>query len=450
MSPIIRFLVHFAFFYTCVEGLVINILYPARLPFIYKDLVLLVIYVGVLLPNLEKVLNPPPLANAIHGALAVFIGMLLIYLLIPSRMNLMSELVAVKQRIFYVPLIAVAYYFVRTGEDVKRLLTALAVYAIGVSLFGIYLFFAGPAGLQRIGASYSAVFYTPAGASQVTVWRVPGTFTSAGQYGAYLSFSAIVTAALVMLPRAARLARIVGAVALVLVILAMLGSGSRASIVVASAGVALAVIMSGRVARIGVWGIAAYAILAYGFVVLGPGVQDRFDSIASAEHIERFQRTYFGQLFLWSLIENPLGVGLGVATIGARHFTEWSEVVLMESYLGILAVETGWPGLIAFLLVIATVVALVLKPRTVMTRAPDGPLWFGLGAWVIVSVLLLPVSTGIDHSPSNFYFWFAIGVLIRLVELEHWRHWAIATGQQPSWLPAGEAPQPAMSTPPSP
>jgi hypothetical protein len=35
------------------------------------------------------------------------------------------------------------------------------------------------------------------------------------------------------------------------------------------------------------------------------------------------------------LLENPLGSGLGLATIGARHFTEFSQLVFTESYLGI-------------------------------------------------------------------------------------------------------------------
>ena len=32
MSPLIRVLVHFAFFYTCVEGLVVNVFYPLPVP----------------------------------------------------------------------------------------------------------------------------------------------------------------------------------------------------------------------------------------------------------------------------------------------------------------------------------------------------------------------------------------------------------------------------------
>ncbi len=436
MSPLVRILVHVAFFYTCVEGLVINILYPATLPFLYKDFVLLAVYVGVVVPNLERILDPPPALRILFAALALFGAMMVLYLLIPTNFTILSELVAVKQRLYYLPLILVGYFFLRSEADLKHLISAMAVYAIGVSVFGIYLYFAGPEGLERLGAKYSAVFYTP---GEARVWRVPGTFTSSGQYGGYLSLNAILISALLLVPDVRRWARVTAVVALVLVVLAMLASGSRTSIIVASAGIALAMLMSGRLTRFGLWALAGYAVLAYGFVALGPGVQERFDSIVAAEHVTRFQRTYFGQLFLPILLENPLGLGLGIATVGARHFADFSKMYLMESYFGILAVETGLPGLMVFLGVVGAIVVLVIKHHRLMARAPDGPLWLALGSYVLLTVCVMPISTSIDHAPSNFYFWFAIGALVRMVELEHWRQYYLTHGGGTDAPPAAAA-----------
>jgi hypothetical protein len=436
MSPFIRFLVHLAFFYTCVEGLVINLLYPATLPFVYKDFVLLAVYIGVIVPNLERVLDPPPTLRGLGATLALFAATMVLYMLIPSEFPILSELVAVKQRLYYVPLIVVGYFFLRSNADLKNLITAMAVYAIGVSMFGIYLYFAGPEGLTRLGAKYSAVFYTPGEAS---VWRVPGTFTSSGQYGGYLSLNMIVISALLLVPGVKRAARLTAMIALVVIVLAMLASGSRTSIIVASAGVALALLMSGRMTRFGLWALAGYSVLAYGFVALGPGVQERFDSIVSFEHVTRFQTTYFGQLFLPRLLENPLGQGLGIATIGARHFGDFSKMILMESYFGILAAETGLPGLLSFVGVVGAIVTVVVTQHRLMARAPDGPLWLAFASYVILTVGVMPISTSIDHAPSNFYFWFAIGVLVRMVELEHWRLYYLNTGTTPTTL-EGAAP----------
>ena len=450
MSPLVYALVHFTFFYTCIEGLVVNLQYPSATSFLYKDMVLVLVYAGVIVPNLGRVLDPPPMSRVLTALLAFFGALLFLYLLVPSNLSLLSEMVAVKQRLFYIPLLVVGYYFVRSSRDLKGLIAAMAIYAIGVSIFGIYLFFAGPEGLTNIGAKYSAVFYTPvASRGQVSVWRVPGTFTSAGQFGAYLTFNVIAIAGMLMSGGVRRWVRIVGAVSIVMIVLAMLVSGSRAPMIVASVSVALAVLMSGRLARLGVWGVAFYAVLAYGFMYLGPGVRDRFDSIVSTQNIERFEHTYFGQLFMARLLENPLGSGLGLATIGARHFTEFSQLVFTESYFGVLAVETGFPGLLTFVGVAGAIVFLVVKHRSLMASSPDGPLWLGLASYVLLTIGVMPISTSIDHAPSNFYFWFSIGALVRMVELEYWRQWALAGGTTPPGSPPGAEPKPAENLPAS-
>jgi hypothetical protein len=422
MTKTARFLVYAVFVYTCVEGLVINILYPSKLPYIYKDLLILLLYLSVLAPDLNRVFNPSPTAAGLNWALAAFALVIGLYLLVPTRVTLLSELVAVKQRLYYIPLIYVAYLFLATTDDFRRLVTVAGVSAIFVSLFGIYLYFTGPEGLVRLGATYSAIIYTPGG-GPASYWRVPGTFTSPGQYGGYLAFNLLVVTGVLASPGVSRRARAVLGTAVVLMVLAVLTSGSRAALVVASGSVALAFIMSGRLGRTAVWALALYAILAYGFVVLGPGVRERFGSIASYEHVERFQRTYFGQLFWPTLVQNPGGLGLGTATIGARHFSEFREVMLVESYLGILAVETGVLGLAAFLLVVWQLLRLVVRFRALMARSPDATLWLTSAAYVVQTCAVLSVSTALDAAPSNLYFWFTVGVIIRMVDIEQWRLW---------------------------
>lgn len=231
-----------------------------------------------------------------------------------------------------------------------------------------------------------------------------------------------------MMPKVERWLRVIGIVSAVMLVLAMLASGSRAPLVLGTAGLGLVAIASGRLSRGAMWALLIYGVFAYGFVVFGPGVQDRVGSIASTENLERFQKTYFGQLFLPSLFANPLGSGLGLATIGSRHFAELYQVVLVESYLGILAVETGWPGLIAFILVELAILQIVFSQRRVMSASPYGMLWFALAVYVVLTILVLPVSTALDSAPSNFYFWFAVGAVIRLAELEYWRLWELQNG----------------------
>jgi hypothetical protein len=151
-------------------------------------------------------------------------------------------------------------------------------------------------------------------------------------------------------------------------------------------------------------------------------VKARFASIVSYEHIDRFERTYFAQLFLPALIENPLGSGLGVATVGARHFTAADSAPrLMESYLGIIAIEMGVPGLAAMLWVVVALTLAILRHWRRMGRSPVSMIWYGLAGYILVTVAILPLSSSIDHSPTNLYFWFAIGVLMRIAEIDRMR-----------------------------
>ena len=58
--------------------------------------------------------------------------------------------------------------------------------------------------------------------------------------------------------------------------------------------------------------------------------------------------------------------------------------------------------------------------------APGAVLWHALAVYVLFTLLILPVSTVIDHAPSNLYFWFAVGALLRVADL------ARAEGPRPS------------------
>ncbi len=443
MSRAERLLMQLIFLYTCAEGLVTGILYPSKWPYLYKDVAILAVYALILLRRPGRLLMPSATLRHVVPPILLFAFVTLVYLLLPGE-SLLGGLVALKQRLFYIPLLGIGYLFVRREQDLERLFAFLACYAIVVAAFGIFLHFAGPGSLRDVGNYYAVEERTPVTeGSSATYWRVPGTFNSPGQYSAYLLFNGLTAMSLIITRAAPTAYRRLAAVALPMIVLAMLASGARAPLILLSACVALVLLARRRVAPVVGIAVAAYAVLAFGFSFLGPGVSDRFASIVSHEHVERFQRTYFGQPFLPSLLERPLGSGLGVATIGARHFSEFKEVLLVESYLGIVGLETGVLGLAAFLWGAMAIGVLVLRLRRVVQGTPAAPLWYGLAAYVGLSLFTLPVSTGIDHAPSNLYFWFSIGALVRLADL--------ARGRPSDPDPAGRARTAVLArTPPGP
>ncbi|GEM_PF-2915073 len=416
MDKISRYLLHFIFFYTCIEGLVINIKYPALLPYVYKDIVILLVYFFVFGAKPKKLVNPSPAVNKLMFPLFFFSSIMVIYLI---SADFSVGLVTLKQRLFYIPMISIGYLFVRSEKDFKNFVTLLALYAIGASIFGIYLYFVGQDGLTRLGANYFIPYYTPGAAAGIEYWRVPGTFTSPGQYGVYLGFNGLIITALLMTKSISNLQKLIACLSLILIILAMFVSGSRTPFLIFSASVAVLLLCSGKLTRIIKWGLIGYAIAAFGFSLLGSAVQTRFESIASSTQVERFQTSYFGQLFLPALLENPLGSGLGTATLGARHIIgPGKEVQLMESYLGIIAVETGILGLAAFMWICCTIGRLIFRLRRFIQKSHFRIIWYALSVHVFFTILALPVYAVLDAAPGNLYFWFSVGALIKIADIE--------------------------------
>ncbi len=410
----VRALTYLIFAYTTVEGLVINIMYPNTLPFIFKDVAILLAYVALA----SETHGSNGSLSRVSGALFLFGLVMCFFLVMPSQVALFGELVALKQRLFYIPLIWVGYHFLRDVRDLRLLLKVMAWTAIPASLFGIYLYFVGPAGLMTLGANYSAVFNSTAGEHGISFWRVPGTFTSPGQYGGFLLVNSVVFVGVLFDSTVEAGQRRLTILALLVSLGALMVSGSRSPLLLFMMCSVVMLTVTGRLKGIGVWAGGLYSALALGFSLFGDGVQDRVGSIASWEHVTRFEDTYFGQLFWPLLMQNPMGFGLGRATIGARHFTEWSNIMLVESYFGIIVAETGFMGVIAFSAALLAILALLWKCHTVIRSAPNNVLWYAIVLPVLVTVAVSPVSSALDAAPDNLYFWFFLGTAIKWYDLE--------------------------------
>jgi len=410
----LRLLTFAIFAYTTVEGLVINISYPSTLPFIYKDFIIGLAYLSLLTDSRPTATT----VSKITAPLVAFAFVMFFYLILPSQVSIVGELVAVKQRLFYIPLVWVGYHFLQKEDDFLALMKVMAWTSIPAGVFGIYLYFVGPIGLASLGANYSALISSTSGQHGVSYWRVPGTFTSPGQFGMFLLTNAILVLGGLFPKKADSRQRAVTVIALVIALAAIMVSGSRSPLLIFMLCSVALLGATGRLTGIGLWAGGLYGVFTVAFVYLGGGVQDRVGSIASWEHVERFRATYFGQLFWPFLQESPMGFGLGRATIGARHFTDWSNIMLVESYFGVIVAETGVIGFAAFLWVMAAILVTIEKCRAVMRTTDLQVEWYAIALLVLSIFFLMPISTAIDAAPGNLYFWFFLGVMFKFYDLE--------------------------------
>ena len=113
MSNTVRRLTFLIFVYTCVEGLVVNILYPWYGAFIIKDAIIFVLYVVMMTEN-----RPPGGSlSQLSAPLTVFALTMFFYALMPSPVSALGEAVALKQRLFYIPLCYAGYHFTRDNDS---------------------------------------------------------------------------------------------------------------------------------------------------------------------------------------------------------------------------------------------------------------------------------------------------------------------------------------------
>jgi len=409
----LRWLTYLIFIYTCIEGLVINIMYPNTLPFIYKDFAIIAAYIVLLSDSRANAGSVARLTPAIIGFALVTV----LFLAMPSPVAFFGMLVAVKQRLLYIPLVYIGYHFLRDERDYFGLIRVMAITAIPVSIFGIYLYFVGPSGLTTLGAKYSAIIGSTAGSHGIVFWRVPSTFNSPGQFGCFLLAHGAALLGVLFGTGASKKLRSISMVSMICVLAALLVSGSRTPLLLLVVIAALLLMMTGRLGGIGIAAAGGYVIFAVAFSYFGGGVEDRVGSIASWEHVERFRTTYFGQLFWDFLQESPMGFGLGRATIGARHFNEWQNVMLVESYFGVVAAEMGFLGLAAFSWLSAMIVSFLMQMRKVMATSALYVNWLSLALFLVMVLAMLPVGTPIDASPGNLYFWFLLGMLAKMYDL---------------------------------
>ena len=417
MTPTQRRLVYAIFLYVCIEGLVVNIMYPNTLAYLPKDVLLLLLYVGLAAGERARGGTVAQLTPPFIG----FAAVCLLYTAISTPVSPLGVAVALKQRLFYVPLVYVGYHYMRGDADIANLLRLIAWSSIPVSLFGTYLFFAGPSALTAVGADYSHEFFSTTGAAGIAFWRVPGTFNSPGQYGAYLYSVGTLFVGFLLVTDLRRQDRLLLLGAMTCLLPALLTSGSRTPLLLLFVSAGVVAVLSRKLSRAGILGAVVYFIVVGSIGYFGAGVGDRVTSIATQENLDRFTGTFFGQLFVTQLFTSPGGLGLGTATIGARHFSPPGTVKLVESYFGLLATEMGLLGLGAFLILAVAVGAVLVRGRKWMRHAPGQPIWNALFVQSLLTLALMPNSTGVDAIPINLYFWFFVGLAIKMVDLERLR-----------------------------
>jgi hypothetical protein len=342
--------------------------------------------------------------------LAVALFALVVAMHVLLAPSLLIGLVGAKVWLFYIPMIAVGYQFVRSSRDALSLLKLTALLAVIPSILGVaeWIVTSRTGNLGPFSRLYGSLTENVNGqyvkTSEVRFARIPSTFTSVSQYVSFCYVALTASIAVALVQRSARWMAVVAVVGL-----ATLTSGARAALLIAPLLAWLSILLSGVRVRRAVLALLAMVTFAGGIVAYGTDVHayrhelSVVAAVDGAHAVGEFQHS----------LRKIVGDGTGSHTNAALRYGGGDVNQMVENWYGRAGEELGIVGLgLGIVLFVSVAVAAWRAGRrlTGILREMGGP----IVALTVVTALISFKGSILDVDPFNVYFWLFIGVLLRL------------------------------------
>ena len=142
-----RLLFPIVFIYTFIDGFIVNMTYPAKLPFLYRDFLILITYFFFMIEEhlwrtirdvrkrFGRVAWYSAMAFLLVGAIQIFN---------PASPSLVRGLLGFKVMFFYWPLALLGYVYVNRHENLVNFMRMIAYVSVPINIFGLVQFVKGP------------------------------------------------------------------------------------------------------------------------------------------------------------------------------------------------------------------------------------------------------------------------------------------------------------------
>ncbi|MEG5041952.1 MULTISPECIES: hormogonium polysaccharide biosynthesis protein HpsL [unclassified Microcoleus] len=344
---------------------------------------------------------------------------------------ILQGILGLKVLIGYIPLIGCTYYLLRTKKDLVFFSRMHIVLAIVCCLLGLmqYLLLqsgkcAGTRGMSgndlykatlqaRCFVGGSLVF-----SPEVKFIRLPGTFVAPWQWAWFLISNAFLTFASAFCDPSFWW-RVIGLFGMALVFANAVISGQRAALVLVPVATAILLVLTGQLVNlkrfipIG----AGLAILLFVGAAINPGIieqqRESFVNRWKAAPPQQFLFNQFQQSHNF-IIDRPLGRGVGRATNSTRIF---GATQLIETFQPKLIYELGYPGMIAFQIMVLHLAFLTFRAyRSVKDKSLRS---YGASFWVFVGFITInPQYYPLDVDPVSVYYWVLAGAILKLPKID--------------------------------
>lgn len=412
------------FLFSCFEGFISNYFYPAKLPFLLKDIFILIVYILFFItrePGKRWIFE---FKNSIGGG-SWYLAMLLILLGVlqifnPEVPNALVAILGFKIMFFYWPLAILAYAYIDSLDTLERFIKTFAYLSIPICIFSIYQFWRGPNFMvDTFGPGFKRAIMTSGGGiyGGEEFIRVIGTFASTGQFVVYLIITYTLILGLLFTTRN-KLEKLIMIACLVLNYITMLCTGSRGGVLLLFGTSLIFVILCRWLWRTFFIVLLLAISFNFGFAYLGKGVLGRIRTVRDTEMIRGRTIETVSGMFNMYLEKHPFGRGMGTASLPARHlYTEFpTDIEMIENYPTKLLCEVGIAGVILFYTLLLSLFIHWLKHwlkfidrrHYIFVAALTTYCW----AYFFCSIFSL-----IDSPPVGLFLWAEVGMVIKLATL---------------------------------
>jgi len=344
---------------------------------------------------------------------------------------ILQGILGLKVLIGYIPLIACTYYLLHTKKDLVFFSRMHVVLAIICCLLGLiqYLLLesgkcAGTRGmigeelykatLQARCLVGGSLVFSP----EVKFIRLPGTFVAPWQWAWFLISNAFVTFASAFCDPSFWW-RVIGLFGMALVFANAVISGQRAALVMVPVATAILLVLTGQLVNLKrfIPIAAGLAILLFVGAAINPGIiEQRLESVVSRWNAAPPQQFLFNQFEQSNnfIIDRPLGRGVGRATNSTRIF---GTTQLIETFQPKLIYELGYPGMIAFQIMLLHLAFLTFRAyRSVKDKSLRS---YGASFWVFVGFITVNTQYyPLDVDPVSVYYWVLAGAILKLPTID--------------------------------
>lgn len=409
------------FLFTCVDGFISNYFYPAKLPFLLKDIFILIVYFLFFITKESQEATREFKKSIGFGIrylaiLLMLLGALQIFN--PGVPNVLIGILGFKIMFFYWLLAILAYAYIDSLDSLRHFVKIIVYFSIPICIFGIYQFWQGP---QFMLTTFSPGFKRAlimASVSGGAFLRVFGTFASSGQFSNFLVINSVFIFGLLFTSKYKfEKSMMIGC--LVLNYITMLCTGTRGGLIILFFSVAIFVVLCRWLWRTFFIIFLLIVSFTFGFNYLGKTVLSRFESIKDVKMVRQRTIEVTGYTFRMYLEKFPFGKGLGTASGATRHILEEEfpgEREFIENYPAKLQFELGIIGVALFYLFLLN---LTLHWMRHWIKIVDHDIYifiavFSSYCWVMFIVSLFGI---LDTPPQAIFIWAMAGFCAKLATL---------------------------------